>query len=59
LAGPLMTGYLRDLTGSFVVGFLVLALAGLVSAGLSYVLSEVQPRRAAASQFSLRAPRQP
>jgi len=58
LVGPLMTGYLRDSTGSFVVGFLVLALAGLVSAGLSYVLSEVHPRRAAASQFSLRAPKQ-
>jgi CP family cyanate transporter-like MFS transporter len=58
LAGPLMTGYLRDSTGSFVVGFLVLAFAGLVSAGLSYLLSTVQPQRPAASQFSLRISRQ-
>ena len=48
LIGPLATGYLRDTTGSFVVGFLVLVLAGLVSAALSYVLSAVQPRRPAA-----------
>jgi len=49
LTGPLITGYLRDSTGSFVVGFLVLALVGLVSAGLSYVLYAVRPRRTAAS----------
>jgi cyanate permease len=49
LTGPLVTGYLRDSTGSFVVGFLVLALAGLVSASLSHVLSAVQPPRPAVS----------
>lgn len=38
LVGPPVAGYLRDLTGNFVVAFLVTASCGLLAAGLSYAL---------------------
>ena len=38
LLSPPIIGYLRDLTGNFSLGFLMMALAGLVSAGLSFAL---------------------
>jgi len=47
LTGPIITGYLRDLTENFIIGFLVMALAGLVSVVLSYALSAAQPQRPA------------
>jgi cyanate permease len=40
LMGPLITGYLRDFTGSFTVGFMVMAFGGLVAVGLSCALPE-------------------
>jgi len=42
LIGPPITGYLRDLTGDFAVGFIVMAFFGLVAVGLSYILPDVQ-----------------
>jgi CP family cyanate transporter-like MFS transporter len=35
LAGPLIAGYIRDLTGSFSMAFLIVAVTGLISAALS------------------------
>jgi cyanate permease len=40
LVGPPLTGFLRDMTGLFGVGFMVLMIAGIVAAGLSYALPE-------------------
>ena len=40
LLGPPLTGFLRDLTGAFGAGFLVLTIAGIVAVGLSYGLPE-------------------
>ena len=40
LLGPPLIGLLRDMTGAFGLGFLILTLAGLVAAGLSYGLPE-------------------
>ncbi len=38
LLSPPIIGYLRDVTGNFSVGFLMMALAGLVSTGLSFAI---------------------
>jgi len=42
LIGPPITGYLRDLTGDFSVGFIVMAFVGLVAVGLSYILPDAR-----------------
>jgi len=42
LIGPPLTGYLRDLTGGFGVGFLFMAFVGLFAMGLSYTLPDTQ-----------------
>ena len=40
LLGPPLTGFLRDMTGLFGVGFMVLMISSIVAAGLSYGLPE-------------------
>ena len=40
LTGAPFTGYLRDLTGDFSFGFIVMGFTGLIAAGLSYILPE-------------------
>jgi CP family cyanate transporter-like MFS transporter len=40
LLGPPLTGLLRDMTGAFGLGFLILTFAGFVAAGLTYGLPE-------------------
>jgi CP family cyanate transporter-like MFS transporter len=40
LTGAPITGYLRDLTGDFSFGFIVMGFVGLMAAGLSYILPE-------------------
>jgi len=42
LIGPPAAGYLRDLTGGFATGFLIMALAGIVAMGLTYLLPEAR-----------------
>jgi len=42
LIGPPAVGYLRDLTGGFASGFLIMALSGIVAMGLSFLLPETR-----------------
>jgi CP family cyanate transporter-like MFS transporter len=53
LMGPPLAGYLRDLTGGFGVGFMVMALAGLVAAGLAYRLPETSRCLTRESEFDM------
>ncbi len=45
LIGPPLTGYIRDLTGQFATGFLIMAFTGIVATGLSYLLPDVSRMR--------------
>jgi CP family cyanate transporter-like MFS transporter len=42
LIGPPAVGYLRDLTGGFASGFLIMTLSGIVATGLSFLLPETR-----------------
>jgi CP family cyanate transporter-like MFS transporter len=42
LIGPPLAGYLRDLTGQFSAGFLIMAFAGIVATGLTFLLPEAR-----------------
>jgi len=45
LLGPPLTGFLRDMTGAFRFGYLLLTIAAVVAAALSYGLPERQLSR--------------